>query len=141
MCRLTSVLFRWFQLRREAETFFNITMNPNPCPRGGHKFYQHMELQNAKFDPINYEQQLQLAESVEDKFLYNAVVIVREDSNTIETVGKKRKKNPLLLFGAEERFHKSQRNNKNALMKIIVDDSPDFFAPVAESKYIGGNYD
>jgi hypothetical protein len=44
---LDATACRWFALRQEAEAFYGIPTNPNACPRGGHKHYQPMQLQQA----------------------------------------------------------------------------------------------
>lgn len=38
---------RWFDLRREAEAFYGIPVTPQACPRGGHKWYKPMALDQA----------------------------------------------------------------------------------------------
>lgn len=45
---------RWFEIRVGAERFYNISVNANPCPKGGKKHYTPMELDNAKLPEISY---------------------------------------------------------------------------------------
>jgi len=39
---------KWFELRREAERFFDLPVIAEPCPHGGEKYYQPMQLSKAK---------------------------------------------------------------------------------------------
>lgn len=59
----STILFRWFELRKEAEEFYNITVNTNPCPKIGLMHYKHMALQdavlptqnaNSKYDTVQF---------------------------------------------------------------------------------------
>lgn len=38
---------KWFELRKGAEKFYSIPVNENPCPKGGHKAYQLMDISCA----------------------------------------------------------------------------------------------
>jgi len=38
---------KWFELRKGAEMFYGIPVNENPCPKGGHKAYQLMDISRA----------------------------------------------------------------------------------------------
>ena len=40
---------RWFDLRREAEDFYEVPVTHVPCPKGGHDGYIPMQLDNAAF--------------------------------------------------------------------------------------------
>jgi hypothetical protein len=40
----------WYQTREKAEAFYGIAVNPKPCPKGGNKWYQPMDLSQAHFD-------------------------------------------------------------------------------------------
>jgi hypothetical protein len=47
-------VYRWFALRKEAEEFYNIQVNPDACPKGGHKWYQPMKLEGATMPPVPF---------------------------------------------------------------------------------------
>ena len=40
---------QWFENRKKAEEFYGVSVNPNPCPTGGRKWYKPMDFQGAKF--------------------------------------------------------------------------------------------
>ncbi len=56
MCALPSLfrlsqccVRRWFELRKEAELFYNLPVVDNACPKGGPKHYVPMALDGAQF--------------------------------------------------------------------------------------------
>ena len=47
--------YRWYELRKGAESFYNISSPEKLCFRGGRKWYKPMNLENAVFPALpNY---------------------------------------------------------------------------------------
>lgn len=44
---------RWFEMRKETESFYSIPVIDKACPKGGHKQYKYMHLENAKLPIIS----------------------------------------------------------------------------------------